>query len=59
MQVPNSGFIISKYIILEIMNLIKDYKWDQKPDFQKIKLFNIQDSIIDPIINFKGLKPKF
>jgi len=59
MQVPNSGFIISKYVILEIINLIEKSKFDEIPSFQKIKMFNIPDSIMENIFNFKGLKPKF
>lgn len=59
MQVPNSGFIISKYVVLEIVDLIQNSKFDEIPSFEKIKMFNISNSILDPIFNFRGLKPKF
>lgn len=58
-QVPNSGFIISKYIILQILDLIENCKENEIPDFSQIKLFNINDFKINPIFNFIGLKPKF
>ncbi len=59
MQVPNTGFIISKWIVIEIMKLIENSKWDETPNFDKLNLFNIPDLFTDPIFNFKGFKPKF
>ena len=60
LQVPNTGFIISKYVILEILNVInKSYAEDKIPDFDKIKIFNFPNNEIDKIFNFTGLKPNF
>jgi hypothetical protein len=56
MQVPNSGFIISKYIIIEILNELKN---KINPEFEKMKIFNADKNLIDPVFNFPGFKPKF
>jgi hypothetical protein len=68
MQVPNSGFIISKYIIIDILDEInnknknKNKDRDKKnPEFEKLKIFNVNKNLIDPVFNFPGFKfqPKF
>jgi len=55
-QVPNSGFIISKYIVKEILDEIENNKI---PIFSKMNIFNVNEKSIDKVFNFLGFKPKF
>lgn len=62
MQVPNSGFIISKYIVMEILKVIEFNEkniFNLNPDFGKMEIFNADKNEIDKVFNFLGFNPKF